>query len=118
MGDRQALTALRRKAFPLATVPRKRPPRARTGAAAAGPALQKRSATPVQREKEQAAKDSPSSPIARRLEPPRRASANPVGSSSEGSERVSTPVLVRAALAALLLVALLRHRLHRRRAAS
>ena len=113
----QALTALRRKAFPLAAVPRKRRPRVRTGAAAAGAARKKRSVTPVQREKERAGKDSPSSPTPRRLGPPSRASAKPVGTSSEGGERVSEPVLVGAALTALLLVALLRHRLHRRRTA-
>ena len=122
----QALTALRRKPFPLAAVPRKRRARsrvARTEAPAAAPAARKRGSGQPRRKRAAPARPSASSlpPVYRQIERPRPPSGQAVKTAQErkvGDEGASAPLLAGAVLAALTLVALLRHRLRRQRPAT
>ncbi len=130
----QALTALRKKPFPLAAVPRKRKPRAAAAAGAGGAGGGggeepksggtggKAGQAGKAGEKAAAAKTAPKPGS---LVPPgtelaevgsEPASVKPVGE-EDGDPAVSTPVLAGGALTAVVLVALLRRRLRARRVA-
>ena len=124
----QALTALRKKPFPLAAVPRKPKPRAAaaSGAGAGGGGADKpkrggKAGKAVKTgERDAAAKPapkpgslvSPGTELAEVGTEP--ASERPVGG-DDGDTAVSTPVLAGGALGAVILVALLRRRLRARR---
>ncbi|MGI9081992.1 MAG: prenyltransferase/squalene oxidase repeat-containing protein [Thermoleophilaceae bacterium] len=120
----QALTALRGKPFPLATVPRKRRPRARVTAREARPSAAASAASrkaPRKRSRQGALRAQGTSAV-RPTEPlgeapaSSRAGATRVGT-SEGRDGPSAVVLALATLGALVVVALARRRLHRRRLA-
>ena len=119
----QALTALRRKPFPLATVPRKRRarrrarPSARTAAAEGtrSPTGGARAPGPG-REPAPRARGAAPPPSVRRTEPTSPASS-PAPLRQEESEGAPVALMAGSALAALVVVLLLRTRLRRRRPA-
>ena len=123
----QALTALRKKPFPIGTVPRKR--RRARGAAASGPAARGGAArdshsagsSPGARASAEPKDDREKMGMPRR-QPLREVVRGRTASArrtEEGSSRdgvLSPPLLAAAALAALVAVGFVRHRLHSRRA--
>ena len=118
----QALTALRKKAFPLGTVPRKRR-RARAASAArrvrSGSKSPEKAGASADDEREESATAATATPRRRvgRDPLPQRTAARSAARTHTGEDGVPVGVFVAAALAALVAVGVLRHRLHRRRAA-
>jgi len=118
----QALTALRRKPFPIGAVPRKR--RRASVASTASTGASKRSKSPVSRAKGREKREPASAGTAGmprrhalREVRPQRTAARPAARAEAPGEGAQSSVLIGGALAALLAIGLLRHRLHRRRAA-
>ena len=111
----QALTALRRKPFPLATVPRKKPSRRKARAKRAAAAGRKK-------EREAAAAADSASPRPRRVEQsppqePRTVGVKTAAREDDPDEGVSTALLIGSAAVAAGLLLLGRRRLRHRRAA-
>jgi energy-coupling factor transport system substrate-specific component len=120
----QALTALRKKPFPLATVPRKkRRKRASSAAIAARGSRAKDAQESEPREGASKRSEAPSASSAspglarHRMERRTAPSVEPVNTSKEGDAAPSGALIAGAALAALTGVALLRYSLRRRRLA-